>query len=95
MINGHDTTKLNAETQKAQWFLRSYRNNCGKTIYDIYGRPSRAKVSIYNKLVKELTDQGYGGISCISGGSGYFTMGAQNEEHYLIVTYLNYYIIDK
>ena len=88
-------TRLNGETQKAQGFLRSYRNNCGKTIYDIYKRPSYAKVSIYNKLVKELSDSGYYGITCISGGSGFFSMGAQNKEHYLIVTYLNYYIIEK
>lgn len=95
MISLEYATKLNGETQKAQGFLRSYRNNCGKTIYDIYKRPSYRKVSIYNSLVKELTDLGYTGISCISGGSGYFSMGAQNKEHFIIITYANNYIIAK
>ena len=89
------TTKLNKETKKAQGFLSNYRKNSGKTIYDIYKYPSRRKVSIYNSLVEELTDSGYTGITCISGGSGYFSMGAQNKEHYLIVTYANNYVIEK
>lgn len=88
-------TKLNGDTQKAKNFLRNYHNNSGKTIFDIYGKPSYRKVSIYNSLVKELTDSGYYGITCISGGTGYFSMGAQNKEHYLIITYANKYIIKK
>ena len=95
MISLNGATKLNGDTQKAKNFLRNYRNNSGKSIYDIYKRPSYRKVSIYNSLVKELTDSGYYGITCISGGSGYFSMGAQNNEHYLIITYANYFIIDK
>ena len=95
MFTLDSTTKLNGSTQKAQGFLRNYRYNSGKTIFDIYKRPSRAKVSIYEKWVKELTDSGYYGISCISGGSGFFSIGAQNKEHYLIITYANWYVIEK
>lgn len=86
---------LNKKTQKARGFIDNFNNHKGDTLFDIYGRPSSKKITIFNELKKELENNGFYNISCVSGGSGYFTMAGENNTHIAYITYAHNYLIEK
>lgn len=86
---------LNKNTQKAKVFIDNFNKHKGNTLFDIYGKPSYRKVSIFNSLKNELEKQGFYNVSCVSGGSGYFTMAGESDTYIAYITYAHNYLIEK
>ena len=83
-------------TKKAKDFISNYRNNMGKSLFDVYKRPSYRKASIFDSLVKELqSDVKAYNFTVVSGGSGYFTMACENEDYIFYITFAHNYRIAK
>ena len=86
---------LNKNTKKAMGFIDNFNCHKGDTLFDIYSRPSSRKVSIFNSLKNELENDGFYNISCVAGGSGYFTMAGENNTHIAYITYAHNFLIEK
>lgn len=86
---------LNKTRKDAQRFITEFEQHKNFTLFDIYQKPSYNKIRIFENYKNSLTKEGYRNISVISGGSSYFTIGCENDEHIKIITFANDYIIEK
>lgn len=86
---------LNKNTKKAMDCINNFNTHKNYDIFDIYKKPSYRKVSIFNSLKKELENEGFYNISCVSGGSGYFSMAGENENSIVYITIGHNYRIEK
>lgn len=86
---------LNKNTKKAEGFKENFRRNMHQDLFSVYGRPSYRKICIFDSLKKELEAEGFYNVTCVSGGTGYFTMACENATHIAYITYAHNYLIEK
>jgi len=97
MINSKEFEVVTGEKAKQAIINRIERANLYNTIFDIYGRPSNTKISIYNDWMEWFYDinnkdgMHTSRMGCICGGSSTFSIGAKytsetGEKIYLYIT---------
>lgn len=83
-----DVTFVKATTQKGEHMLSKYEHAKYDSIHKAYGRPSNAKVTAFNQIVKEMRDVEGSGMRITGAGSDIFSCGykveSESGETYLI-----------
>ena len=80
-------TQLNFHTLQAQSMINNYLNTRKDCIFEVYEKPSAAKINAFNDIKKEMSDIGGYDIRVTTAGKNYFSVAYlldENDEKWLI-----------
>lgn len=84
---------LKATTKRAQYFIDAHRMSSDLELYDVYNKPSQAKLSAFNWCREQCAKEGGKYFRVISAGTFTFSVGWYTEEGLRVETAQNSYLI--
>lgn len=91
-----NTTKLNNTTQKAEKWIKEYKNSFCNSVNNFYGKCSSTKVEVENTIKKRIMANNCHGYRVLGGNCSYFTCGymSMNNKTLFIETASNIFEIE-
>lgn len=75
-----NTTKLNKTTQKAERWIKEYKNSFCRSVENFYNRCSSEKISIERSIKERVNENGLIGYKVLNGNCFYFTCGYMSQD---------------
>ena len=91
-----NTTKLNKTTQRAENWVKEYKNSFCNSVNNFYGKCSSAKIEAENTIKKRIFENNCHNYKVLNGNCSRFTCGftSQDNKTLFILTASNIFEIE-